>query len=270
MTDPYQVLGVPLDASDQDVRVAYHEVAWQVHPDSQPKDTVNAMQMFILAAEAYQVLSDPSKRSEYDIYGEPPDGLLGPYTEASDDERSVEEGSRYLSALEVFGASLEECCEEAPPPKPEQRLGLDASVSASSSAPPVRSPSHAAASTASSATAQRCQECNKVTSDGHYGDTDHAGIYYCNDCWSLWDAGIRSAEDGGDLELSAQLQILVDMGYAPMDAEDALARANGDLDEAVALLLDGPPPPNAQKQFASPAMAPPRERLEDLSTEGME
>merc|ERR1719401_184549 len=81
-------------------------------------------------------------------------------------------------------------------------------------------------------------ECGRVTADGKFGDCDHTGQYYCNECWSLWDAGIRGTQDGGDMEVIASLQMLLDMGYDTVDAEDALRRAQGDVELAVALLCE--------------------------------
>ncbi|MDP9445058.1 MAG: DnaJ domain-containing protein, partial [Actinomycetota bacterium] len=63
--DFYQVLGVPKDASADDIKKAYRKLARQNHPDSKPGDTA-AEERFKAISEAYSVLSDPGKRKEYD------------------------------------------------------------------------------------------------------------------------------------------------------------------------------------------------------------
>lgn len=66
--DFYEVLGVPRDASPKDVKTAYRKLAMQFHPDRNPDDPL-AESKFKEAAEAYEVLSNPDKRTSYDRYG---------------------------------------------------------------------------------------------------------------------------------------------------------------------------------------------------------
>jgi len=66
--DYYEVLGIPRDASAQDIKRSYRKLAVQFHPDKNPGDAV-AEEKFKEAAEAYAVLSDPNKRSRYDRLG---------------------------------------------------------------------------------------------------------------------------------------------------------------------------------------------------------
>lgn len=66
--DYYQVLGVSKDADDDAIKAAYRKLALEHHPDRNP-DNAEAEQKFKEAAEAYDVLSDPSKRQKYDTYG---------------------------------------------------------------------------------------------------------------------------------------------------------------------------------------------------------
>lgn len=72
--DYYEVLGVGRDAGDADVKKAYRALAMKHHPDRNPGDE-KAEAAFKEASEAYQVLSDPEKRSAYDRFGH--DGLRG-------------------------------------------------------------------------------------------------------------------------------------------------------------------------------------------------
>src|SRR3984893_15023796 len=65
--DYYQTLGVPRPASEKKIKSAYRRLARQFHPDvnKEPKAT----DRFKLINEAYEVLSDPKKRSKYEQLG---------------------------------------------------------------------------------------------------------------------------------------------------------------------------------------------------------
>jgi molecular chaperone DnaJ len=67
-TDYYEILGVGRDASDNDLKRAYRQLAMQFHPDKNPGDKV-AEERFKQISEAYAVLSDPDKRAQYDRFG---------------------------------------------------------------------------------------------------------------------------------------------------------------------------------------------------------
>ncbi len=66
--DYYEVLGIDKSASDADIKKAYRKLAKQYHPDVNPGDTV-AEAKFKEANEAYEILSNPQKRSQYDQFG---------------------------------------------------------------------------------------------------------------------------------------------------------------------------------------------------------
>lgn len=66
--DFYEILGVPKNASDTDIKKAYRKVALKYHPDRNPDDKA-AEDKFKEAAEAYEVLSDGDKRARYDRFG---------------------------------------------------------------------------------------------------------------------------------------------------------------------------------------------------------
>jgi molecular chaperone DnaJ len=66
--DYYEVLGVARGANEDDLKKAYRRFAIQFHPDRNPGDK-QAEEKFKELAEAYQVLSDPEKRAQYDRFG---------------------------------------------------------------------------------------------------------------------------------------------------------------------------------------------------------
>ena len=67
--DYYKVLGVERDTSAEEIKRAYRKKAKELHPDRNPKDRKRAEEQFRQVAEAYEVLSDPDKRAQYDRYG---------------------------------------------------------------------------------------------------------------------------------------------------------------------------------------------------------
>jgi molecular chaperone DnaJ len=67
-SDPYEVLGVPRDASDAEIKKAFRRVARDLHPDVN-RDDPEAEEKFKEAAEAHEILSDSERRAIYDRYG---------------------------------------------------------------------------------------------------------------------------------------------------------------------------------------------------------
>ena len=72
--DYYEILGVPRNATKEEIKKAYRRLALKYHPDRNPGDK-EAEEKFKEAAEAYQVLSDDEKRRIYDQFGH--EGLSG-------------------------------------------------------------------------------------------------------------------------------------------------------------------------------------------------
>jgi len=66
--DFYEILGVSKSSSQDEIKKAYRKVAMQHHPDRNPGDKASE-EKFKEAAEAYEILSDPDKRSQYDRFG---------------------------------------------------------------------------------------------------------------------------------------------------------------------------------------------------------
>ena len=68
--DFYEILGVPKNASDEDIKKAYRKLAMKHHPDRNQGDAAQTAEaQFKEAKEAYEMLSDPQKRAAYDQYG---------------------------------------------------------------------------------------------------------------------------------------------------------------------------------------------------------
>jgi molecular chaperone DnaJ len=70
--DPYEVLRLSRDASDQEIKKSFRQLARELHPDVNAHDP-EAEEKFKEAAEAYEILSDAERRATYDRYGH--DGL---------------------------------------------------------------------------------------------------------------------------------------------------------------------------------------------------
>lgn len=68
VTDYYEILGVTRDASGEEIKRAYRALARQHHPDV-AEDKSKAEHRFKEINEAYEVLSDPNKRAQYDRFG---------------------------------------------------------------------------------------------------------------------------------------------------------------------------------------------------------
>jgi len=66
--DFYEVLGVPREAGDGEIKKAFRRLARELHPDVNRHDP-EAEAKFKEAAEAYEVLTDPERRRTYDTYG---------------------------------------------------------------------------------------------------------------------------------------------------------------------------------------------------------
>ncbi|CAG0885616.1 unnamed protein product, partial [Darwinula stevensoni] len=65
--DYYEILGVNRAASDRDIKKAFRKLAMKYHPDKNKEE--GAEEKFKEIAEAYEVLSDPDKRKQFDQFG---------------------------------------------------------------------------------------------------------------------------------------------------------------------------------------------------------
>ena len=77
--DYYELLGVNRSAGEDEIKKAYRKLALQHHPDRNPGDK-QAEEKFKEVSEAYSVLSDAQKRSQYDQFGHAAFGESGPFS----------------------------------------------------------------------------------------------------------------------------------------------------------------------------------------------
>ncbi len=96
--DPYDVLGVPRDASQAEIKRAYRKLARTLHPDVNPDDSA-AETRFKEVAAAYEVVGDADKRKVYDEFGE--DGLKSGFD--PDQARAYRQWQQRAQATESFG-----------------------------------------------------------------------------------------------------------------------------------------------------------------------
>jgi molecular chaperone DnaJ len=66
--DYYEILSIPKSASGAEIKKAYRKLAIKYHPDKNPGNK-EAEQNFKEAAEAYEILSNPQKKQQYDQFG---------------------------------------------------------------------------------------------------------------------------------------------------------------------------------------------------------
>jgi DnaJ-class molecular chaperone len=66
LEDPYKVLGVTRDASDEDIKAAYRRLAKASHPDLNPSNRASAEERFKKLNAAFAIVGDPEKRVQFD------------------------------------------------------------------------------------------------------------------------------------------------------------------------------------------------------------
>jgi curved DNA-binding protein CbpA len=108
ITDPYEVLGVPRDATSKQVKAAYRKLAKQHHPDACPGDP-EAAARFREITDAYEILSDPARREAWDREHPPAPGAT--ITDPADTPAA----SRVLTVLESIWKVIRYRHPEIPP-----------------------------------------------------------------------------------------------------------------------------------------------------------
>jgi molecular chaperone DnaJ len=96
--DFYEILGVPRNASPEELKKAYRKLALQYHPDRNPNNK-EAEDKFKEAAEAYEALSDPAKRQRFDQYGH--EGMRGTDFHSYTDINDI-----FSNFGDIFGGSI--------------------------------------------------------------------------------------------------------------------------------------------------------------------
>jgi curved DNA-binding protein len=110
--DYYQILGVPRNATDEQIKKAYRRLAMQYHPDRNPGKEQWANEKFKEINEAFGVLGDPEKKKQYDQFGTV--GNIGdifgsPYTRTTFEDLMKDFGGSGLGfdfLDNIFGESL--------------------------------------------------------------------------------------------------------------------------------------------------------------------
>lgn len=104
MKTHYETLGIGKDASQDEIKKAYRNMALKFHPDKNPGDA-NAEESFKNIALAYEVLKDEEKRRSYDIGFDPKTGLF----DSSVIDPSLLDPDEFVSFFSgLFGEYLDE------------------------------------------------------------------------------------------------------------------------------------------------------------------
>lgn len=98
-TDYYELLGIQANAKAADIKTAYYALAKQFHPDSKLTGDSAARRKFVELSTAYEVLSDATKRTEYDrtALAKLKHGLMGRNVDRRDTFSAAKETTRVVS-----------------------------------------------------------------------------------------------------------------------------------------------------------------------------
>jgi len=117
--DLYTLLGVARDADADTIKKAYRKLARQLHPDVNPDP--ETQEKFKEVSHAYEVLSDPQKRRQYDLGGDPFSGMGGGFGQG--------QGFSFTDIMDAFfGGGGPGAATAGRGPKPRMRRGQDALI----------------------------------------------------------------------------------------------------------------------------------------------
>lgn len=121
--DPYKTLGLPRDASEDDIKKAFRKRALATHPDKNPDlPREQAEEAFTQLGSAYEILKDPEKREQYDTFGSVGDSSGAPsMAQQAEHARMVHEWIRAMQQQAQQRQRL--------PPKPFPQPDMEAWVS---------------------------------------------------------------------------------------------------------------------------------------------
>ena len=113
--DPYEILGVPRDADGDTIKKAYRKLARQLHPDVNPDP--ETQERFKDVTRAYEILSDPDKRRQFDMGGEAFSGGFG-----------AGAGFSFTDIMDAFFGGSGGGAAQGRGPRPRVRRGQDALI----------------------------------------------------------------------------------------------------------------------------------------------
>lgn len=151
--DPYEVLGVPRDASADEIKSAYRRLARRYHPDVNPDDP-SAKEKFQEIGEAYGVLSDADRRARFDRFGTTEDAPSDPFFGGG-----VGGAGGIADLFEMFFGGMG----QAGPQRAHGRNGEDVRIDINLTLNEVITGAHMEASVNRSAL---CGECNGLGTEG--------------------------------------------------------------------------------------------------------
>jgi molecular chaperone DnaJ len=116
--DLYELLGISRDADGDTIKRAYRKLARQLHPDVNPDPATQ--ERFKEVSHAYEVLSDPHKRRQYDLGGDPFAGAGAGFGQGA--------GFSFTDIMDAFFGGQAGGATSGRGPKPRMRRGQDALI----------------------------------------------------------------------------------------------------------------------------------------------
>ncbi|NIQ16113.1 MAG: DnaJ domain-containing protein, partial [Candidatus Dadabacteria bacterium] len=155
--NPYQVLGVAKDATDDDIKKAHRELAKKWHPDRNVGDKA-AEEKFKEIQEAYEILSSPLKRAEYD---------RGPHTTTHNFRNPFASGHPFSSVWrQFFGDDNDDQYSPERGPNTQIRVDLTLEEAATGITKEVEIPDRVACSTCQAQGYTQFQPCKTCHGSG--------------------------------------------------------------------------------------------------------